>query len=189
MVGILLSYMVTLSLFPGIESEIQSCQLGDWMPVILMATFNITDLAGKVKHFTLPHSFTLSMYFQMAAGLDHSWSRGELVLWPLSRLILIPLIVMCAAPHHAPIFPGEMLPIFFTAILGLTNGLFGSLPIILAPLTVRESERELVGNLMTFSYCCGLTLGSLLSYGLDAMLGSQALPCFPVYSVPSNAHR
>ena len=84
----------------------------------------------------------------MLAGLDHSWSRGELVLWPLARLILIPLIVMCAAPHNAPIFPGEMLPISFTAILGLTNGLFGSLLIILAPLTVRESERELVGNLL-----------------------------------------
>jgi solute carrier family 29 (equilibrative nucleoside transporter) protein 4 len=132
MVGILLNYMVTLSLFPGIESEIQSCWLGDWMPVILMATFNISDLIGKVKqHFTLPHFFTLSIYFQMVAGLEHSWSRGELVLWPLSRLIILPLIVMCAAPHHAPIFPGEMLPISFIAILGLTNGLFISLPIIL----------------------------------------------------------
>ena len=124
----------------------------------------------------------------MLAGLDHSWSRGELVLWPLSRLILLPLIVMCAAPHHAPIFPGEMLPISFTAILGLTNGLFGSLPIILAPSMVRDSERELAGNLMTFSYCCGLTLGSLLSYGLDAMLGSKALPCFPENRVLSYIH-
>ena len=49
MLGILLNYMVTLSLFPGMESEIQSCLLGDWMPVILMATFNITDLLGKVR--------------------------------------------------------------------------------------------------------------------------------------------
>ena len=52
MLGILLSYMVTLSLFPGIESEIQSCSLGDWMPVILMATFNITDLTGKVEQLS-----------------------------------------------------------------------------------------------------------------------------------------
>ena len=49
MLGIFLNYMVTLSLFPGIESEIQSCWLGDWMPVILMATFNITDILGKVR--------------------------------------------------------------------------------------------------------------------------------------------
>ena len=52
MLGIFLNYMVPLSLFPGIESEIQSCWLGDWMPVILMATFNITDILGKV---TLVH--------------------------------------------------------------------------------------------------------------------------------------
>ena len=102
-------------------------------------------------------SFSHFLYFQMLAGLDHSWSRGELVLWPLSRLILLPLIVMCAAPHHAPIFPGEMLPIFLTAILGLSNGLCGSLPIILAPAMVRDGERELAGNLMTFSYCFGLS--------------------------------
>jgi len=172
MLGILLSYMVTLSLFPGIESEIQSCSLGDWMPVILMATFNITDLVGK-----------------MLSGLDHSWSCGELVLWPLSRLLLIPLLVMCAAPHHAPLFTGEWLPISFTVLLGLSNGLFGSLPIILAPSKVRETERELTGNLMTFSYCSGLTLGALMSYWLDGMVGSHALPCFPVYTVPSYGHR
>ena len=134
-------------------------------------------------------SFSHILHFQMVAGLDHSWSRGELVLWPLSRLILIALIFMCTAPHHAPLFSGEVLPIFFTAILGLSNGLFGSLPIILAPSKVRDSERELAGNLMTFSYCCGLTLGSLLSYGLDGMLGSGALPCFPVHHVPPYIHR
>ena len=53
MLGIFLNYMVTLSLFPGIESEIQSCWLGDWMPVILMATFNITDILGKVREMYL----------------------------------------------------------------------------------------------------------------------------------------
>ena len=125
----------------------------------------------------------------MATSLNHSWTRGELVLWPLSRLILIPLLVLCTAPHHAPLLKGEWLPISLTAVLGLSNGLFGSLPIILAPSSVRETERELVGNLMTFSYCCGLTLGSLLSYGLDGMIGHQALPCLPAYSVPSYIHR
>ena len=126
---------------------------------------------------------------QLLSGLDHSWSRGELVLWPLSRLILLPLLVLCAAPHHAPLFSGEWLPLSFTAILGITNGLFGSLPIILAPCTVTQAERELAGNLMTASYCCGLTLGSLLSYGLDTLLGYQALPCLPAYTVPSTIHR
>ena len=48
MLSLFLTYMVTMSLFPGIESEIESCFLGEWMPIILMATFNLTDLLGKV---------------------------------------------------------------------------------------------------------------------------------------------
>ena len=111
------------------------------------------------------------------------------MLWPLSRLVLLPLLVLCASPHHAPLFQGELLPLSFTVILGLTNGLFGSLPIILAPSKVKETERELAGNLMIFSYCCGLTMGSLTSYWLDSLLGYQALPCLSDYNKPSHIHR
>lgn len=49
MLSIALAYLVTLSLFPGIESEIVSCRLGSWMPVILMALFNAADFLGKVR--------------------------------------------------------------------------------------------------------------------------------------------
>jgi solute carrier family 29 (equilibrative nucleoside transporter) protein 4 len=51
MLTISLAYFVTLCLYPGIESEITSCRLGSWMPVIIMAIFNASDLFGKVgKH-------------------------------------------------------------------------------------------------------------------------------------------
>ena len=36
---------------------------------------------------------------------------------------------------------------------------------------------QVVGNLMTFSYLVGLTLGSLLSYWLDSLLGPPGSPC------------
>ena len=36
---------------------------------------------------------------------------------------------------------------------------------------------QVVGNLMTFSYLLGLTLGSLLSYWLDSLLGPPGSPC------------
>lgn len=49
MVSIALAYCVTLSLYPGIETEIISCNLKSWMPVLLMFTFNFTDLIGKVR--------------------------------------------------------------------------------------------------------------------------------------------
>lgn len=49
MVSIALAYCITLSLYPGIETEIISCKLKSWMPVLLMFTFNSADLVGKVS--------------------------------------------------------------------------------------------------------------------------------------------
>ena len=40
-----------------------------------------------------------------------------------------------------------------------------------------SSASQVVGNLMTFSYLMGLTLGSLLSYWLDSLLDSPGSPC------------
>lgn len=51
MVTISLAYFVTLCLYPGIETEIISCRLRSWMPVMLMTVFNLTDLMGKVYLF------------------------------------------------------------------------------------------------------------------------------------------
>lgn len=51
MVCIALAYCVTLSLYPGIESEIISCNLKSWMPVLLMFMFNTSDVIGKVNSF------------------------------------------------------------------------------------------------------------------------------------------
>ncbi len=44
-----LAYFVTLCLFPGVESEVISCRLHSWMPVILIAIFNLMDFTGKVS--------------------------------------------------------------------------------------------------------------------------------------------
>lgn len=44
MTCIALAYCVTLALYPGLESEIISCNLKSWMPVLLMFTFNTTDV-------------------------------------------------------------------------------------------------------------------------------------------------
>lgn len=56
MVCIALAYCVTLSLYPGIESEIISCNLNSWMPVLLMFMFNTSDVIGKVGETTFIQS-------------------------------------------------------------------------------------------------------------------------------------
>lgn len=64
MLSIGLAYFVTLCLFPGIQSEIRSCSLGSWMPVLLMALFNLCDLIGKVRLF--------SSHMSMDSGISYT---------------------------------------------------------------------------------------------------------------------
>ncbi|XP_063977034.1 equilibrative nucleoside transporter 4 [Diachasmimorpha longicaudata] len=148
-----IAYFVTLSLYPGIVSEIISCKFESWMPVILMATFNGADLLGK-----------------MLASIPYEWTRSQLLYFAIARVVLIPLFLLCAIPRQNPILAGEGYPLLFSWFLGLTNGIVGSVPMIQAPSKVPEQHRELTGNIMTLSYTTGLTLGSLLAYVLDAFL-------------------
>lgn len=154
MASIGVAYFVTLCLYPGIVSEIISCKFESWMPVILMTAFNASDLLGKV--------FAL---------IPYEWKRTQLLYFSSARVILIPLFLLCAIPRGAPILSGEGYPLLFSWLLGLTNGIVGSIPMIQAPSKVPEEHRELAGNIMTLSYTTGLTIGSLLAYMMDACLG------------------
>ncbi|XP_049290979.1 equilibrative nucleoside transporter 4 [Anopheles funestus] len=164
MACIAMAYCVTLSLYPGIESEIISCNLGTWMPVLLMFTFNASDVAGK-----------------LLAAIPYSWSRRQLILMSGLRALLVPLILLCCSPREQPVIAGEAAAFIFTAALGITNGLAGSLPMMLAPDKVSATLREVTGNMMTLSYNIGLTAGSLVGYVFDAMLGPQLPNPCPQY--------
>ncbi|CAG0901320.1 unnamed protein product [Darwinula stevensoni] len=128
MISLSMAYFVTLSLFPGIESEILSCSLKSWMPVLLMAAFNLTDFLGKVL-----------------AGIPYPWRARQLMLASVCRIVFIPLMLMCASPRASPLIPGTGPPILFSLALGLTNGVFGSLPMILAASKVPDDLKELAG--------------------------------------------
>ncbi|XP_066868768.1 equilibrative nucleoside transporter 4 isoform X2 [Kogia breviceps] len=47
MLSIAVTYFITLCLFPGLESEIRHCILGEWLPILIMAVFNLSDFVGK----------------------------------------------------------------------------------------------------------------------------------------------
>ncbi|GBP94960.1 Equilibrative nucleoside transporter 4 [Eumeta japonica] len=218
MVSIGLVYFTTLSLYPGIASEVPSCRLGSWMPIVLMSAFNLFDLIGKV-----------------AAAWPYEWSRSQLLMASGLRLLLVPLVLLCAAPRFSPHIVGDVsaisnltqwlkslfalraaskeqyrlnlnvtvpccyhllqtpsplshsllhrisqflpkrpatrrrtlwscecpqaapntyllcngshvYPIFFSVVLGFTNGLFGSVPMIMAPSRVSREHREIAGD-------------------------------------------
>ncbi|ELU15279.1 hypothetical protein CAPTEDRAFT_221558 [Capitella teleta] len=164
MLSIGLAYFVTLCLFPGIESEIVSCHWASWMPILLISIFNFSDFCGKVL-----------------ASIPYEWPRGRLVFFSCLRIVLVPLMMLCAAPRSSPILKGETWAMLLSMLLGLTNGYFGSIPMILAPSTVPDEQKELTGNIMTLSYGLGLTLGSGVAYLLNLWLGPHLTidPCLP----------
>ncbi|XP_077131733.1 equilibrative nucleoside transporter 4 isoform X5 [Ranitomeya variabilis] len=47
MLSISVTYLITLCLFPGLESEIRNCTMGEWLPILIMAIFNLSDFVGK----------------------------------------------------------------------------------------------------------------------------------------------
>ncbi len=157
MISIACTYFVTLSLFPGVESEMINCQWREWLPIILMALFNIFDVFGKI--------------FALAA--QQIFTPMQLCICSLLRLIYIPLMLLCILPKSSPVLANIFWQFFLSSTLGLTNGYFGSVPMIRAPITIIEERKELTGNLMMFSYSVGLTVGSLLSYLLDAIIGQS----------------
>ncbi|XP_033160488.1 equilibrative nucleoside transporter 4 isoform X1 [Drosophila mauritiana] len=164
MVCIALAYCVTLSLYPGIEVEVQSCALRSWMPVLLMFCFNTSDVVGKIL-----------------AASPYPWSRRQLILLSGLRIVLVPLLLLCCAPRQRPVISGETAPFVFTIALGITNGLAGSLPMMLAPAKVPGTLKEVTGNIMTLSYNVGLTVGSLIGYVFESMLGPQLVNPCPTY--------
>jgi solute carrier family 29 (equilibrative nucleoside transporter) protein 4 len=157
MISIACTYFVTLSLFPGVESEMINCQWREWLPIILMALFNIFDVFGKI--------------FALAA--HQIFTPIQLFICSLLRLIYIPLMILCILPKSSPILANIFWQFFLSSTLGITNGYFGSVPMIRAPMMIIEERKELTGNLMMFSYSVGLTVGSLLSYLLDAIIGQS----------------
>ncbi|XP_072299862.1 equilibrative nucleoside transporter 4 isoform X2 [Eucyclogobius newberryi] len=147
MLSIAVTYSITLCLFPGLESEIRNQMLGEWLPILIMATFNMSDFVGKIL-----------------AAVPYDWSGGRLLFFSCLRVVFIPLFVMCVYPASAPTLSHPVWPCLFSLLMGVTNGYFGSVPMIQAAGKVPPEQRELAGNTMTVSYMTGLMVGSVVAY-------------------------
>lgn len=150
MISICLNYLLSISLFPGIESEVENCRLKSWTPIILFTIFNLGDLAGK---YVAKHLFSMN--------------GQKLMFFSSIRFLLLPLFILCIVPNDEPILSNFFFIFVLTTLLAISNGIFGSLPMILSSKFV--ANKELAGNLMTLSYCVGLSLGTLLSYVIEGM--------------------
>lgn len=172
-------YFVTLLLFPGLVAEVQNCTLGSWTPILLIAIFNYTDFIAKYL-----------------ALIPIRWSPKMLLVGSAVRIVLIPLIVMCVTPSpSSPVFGDTVIYLAgaFVLVLGLSNGYFGSLPLITAPKHVKDDRnKELAGVLMCLECCRGFgkdlprrRLGKRLSCRLRVYnFGNNRLQIFH----PLNSH-
>ncbi|XP_053412810.1 equilibrative nucleoside transporter 4 isoform X4 [Nycticebus coucang] len=147
MLSIAVTYFITLCLFPGLESEIRHCMLGEWLPILIMAVFNLSDFVGKIL-----------------AALPVAWRDTHLLACSCLRVVFIPLFILCVYPSGMPALRHPAWPCVFSLLMGVSNGYFGSVPMILAASKVGPKQRELAGNTMTVSYMSGLTLGSAVAY-------------------------
>ena len=111
--SVLLVYTITLAIFPGFLAEdVSSEGLGSWYPVLLITAFNIADAAGKV----LPVQSRLAM------------TNRRLILYLcLARSLFLPAFYL--ASHSA----GPAIVGLLTFLLGLTNGYFTAVSMMLAP--------------------------------------------------------
>uniref|UniRef100_A0A493U442 Equilibrative nucleoside transporter 4 n=1 Tax=Anas platyrhynchos platyrhynchos TaxID=8840 RepID=A0A493U442_ANAPP len=167
MLSIAMTYFITLCLFPGLESEIHNCTLGEWLPILIMAIFNLSDFVGKIL-----------------AALPYDWRGPHLLIYSCLRVVFIPLFIMCVYPNGQPAFGHPAWPCVFSLLMGITNGYFGSVPMILAAGKVSPEQRELAGNTMTVSYMTGLTLGSAVAYFAYSLTSTAHSSCF--YTETSN---
>ncbi|XP_037647007.1 equilibrative nucleoside transporter 4 isoform X2 [Sebastes umbrosus] len=172
MLSIAVTYSITLCLFPGLESEIRNHTLGEWLPILIMATFNMSDFVGKIL-----------------AALPYEWSGGRLLFFSCLRVVFIPLFVMCVYPADRPTLSHPAWPCLFSLLMGVTNGYFGSVPMIQAAGKVPPEQRELAGNTMTVSYMTGLMVGSVVAYAAYSFAASGSGTRFSTLSIhpPANA--
>lgn len=83
---------------------------------------------------------------QILAALPYDWSGGRLLFFSCLRVVFIPLFVMCVYPADAPTLSHPAWPCLFSLLMGVTNGYFGSVPMIQAAGKVPPEQRELAGE-------------------------------------------
>lgn len=156
LVAAFVTYFCSLLLFPGLVSLIQHCSIGDWTPILLVAVFNVPDLIAK-----------------WVALLPLRWSSSALMTGSFLRLLLIPpiLLLVSPSPTHPIISSGTLVwAVILVAILGFSNGYFGSLPMIVFSAKVKDPQNlELAGTIVTLFILTGLMIGSVLAYSLTPL--------------------
>ncbi|KAJ4974819.1 hypothetical protein NE237_007993 [Protea cynaroides] len=144
--GIVLIYIVSLSIFPGyITEDVHSEILRDWYPILLITGYNVFDLVGK---------FLTAIYILESSKVA--------VGGCIARWLFYPLFLVCL---HGPKFLQTEIPVtVLTCLLGLTNGYFASVLMIKATKTVQIQHAQTTGIVLVLFLVIGLAVGSVVAW-------------------------
>jgi hypothetical protein len=185
--SVCLCFAITLSVFPGVTSEILSSAnldnkrcpkdisrffgAGVWQSVFFLL-FNGGDTLGRL----------------LAAAKQCVPKRYVFIL-SLFRLVFIPLFLNCnvvtstptitpnstylfSTEHTDPrlgFFSADYWPIIFMCMLSISNGYVASLEMMNGPGLVPDGQQSRAGTIMAFFLVLGLVLGSICSFGVRAI--------------------
>ncbi|XP_023214474.1 equilibrative nucleoside transporter 4-like, partial [Centruroides sculpturatus] len=105
-------------------------------------TFEINDWVSDVVTLQ-SEPMECHLQKQILASIPYDWTKAKLVLFSSVRIVLVPLLAMCAAPRGDPLLKNEEWAMVLSLFLGLSNGVFGSVPMIVAPSMVPDEQKEL----------------------------------------------
>lgn len=145
MIALVVCYVVTLSIFPGVLAE----DLGQdasksWYPIILIFIFNVSDFIGKLCPPGIQRLFA---------------SKNKVLVISALRALFIPLFLIAA--HSSISVPFITI---LTILLGLTNGALTTVCMVFAPTLVSTDKMELCGNLTVLALVVGLNLGAFSGF-------------------------
>ncbi|TVU38448.1 hypothetical protein EJB05_11819, partial [Eragrostis curvula] len=136
-----LIYILTLSIFPGFLAEdTGSHSLGSWYVLVLIASFNVSDLIGR--YLPLIEKIKLT-------------SRKGLQIAVISRFLLIP------AFYYTAKYGDQGWMIMLTSFLGLSNGHLTVCVLTEAPKGYKGPEQNALGNLLVLFLLAGIFCGAV----------------------------
>ncbi|KEP52730.1 nucleoside transporter [Rhizoctonia solani 123E] len=163
-------FAVTLSVFPPITAYVAPTSSSMFTPTIFSSfhflVYNVGDYLGR--------SICAYPTFQF-------WKRGQLATYSFSRVLFVPLILMCnvRAPgmglDETPLFNSDFIFFFFVILLGFTNGHCCGLCMMAAPSTehngrIKTEQIDAAAMVAQFSLVGGLATGSAASFAVRRVI-------------------
>nr|CAX73338.1 hypotherical protein [Schistosoma japonicum] len=164
---VLITLMITLSLFPAIAARIRPITIipnDPWtnvyfVPVLIFLLYNVGDWCGR----------TLAGFVKWPKR-----NRMLLVLFLcLLRAASIPVCMLCNAQPRSylpVVFKHDIFPALIILILGLTNGYLVSISMIHGPTFASPGNQESAGAALSIYLSFGLSFGVAISVGLSQIL-------------------